>query len=166
MRLTVVFCFLSLQMVFSQSATKEVPEFCHHLHKILDSGIKDNFESVTASSDHVSPFLKMPGQSLHLEKFPIYYVDKDSRFVGKSNLNFDTLSALKKLEELKEYVEVCLDTTQWTWLAFDGEDSTTVFFHETKELLAISKELTLTLAMVEVAAKEYSIDLYIRRNRR
>lgn len=166
MRLTIVFCFLSLQVAFSQTANKEEPEFCHHLHKIIDSGRKDNFESVMASSNQVSPFLKMPGQSLHLEKFPIYYIDKDSRFVGKNNLNYDTLSALKKLEELKEFVGVCLDSAQWTWLDFDGEDSTTVFFHEVKEIMAISKELTLTLAMVEVAPKEYSIDLYIRRNRR
>ncbi|HWB64838.1 MAG TPA: hypothetical protein VG603_15080, partial [Chitinophagales bacterium] len=120
--------------------------------------------SLNSTMTKVSPLLPVPGYGIHLERFPTVYVDKDSRFVAKTDLNFDSLTAVKKVEDYKAYVGTCLDTTKWVWLEQQGDDSTTVFFKELKEWQAVSDTFTLSLAVTNVAHKVYSINMYIKRN--
>lgn len=156
----------SAQIIFSQNPVYEKQKFCNTLHRILESGRVENFESLAGMNSQQSPFLPVPGPNVKLEHFPVLYVDKDSRFVGKTNLNMDSVSAIKKVEELKAYVNSCLDSTQWFWLDFAGNDSTTIFFKEAYYWQAFNKDLTLTLASVNTAGNAYSVNLYIRRNKR
>jgi hypothetical protein len=78
----------------------------------------------------------------------------------------DSVSAIKKVDELKTYISSCLDSSQWFWLDFQGDDSSTVFFKEVFYWQSVSKDLTLTLAAVNASGNSYSANLYIRRNKR
>lgn len=150
----------------AQITPYEQQRFCTNLEKVLEDGRKENFESINGTSARQSPFLVVPGYNIKLDPFGIIYVDKDNRFVGKTNQNFDSLSALKKLEELKPVVNYCLDSTMWYWTAVAGDDSTTVFFKEEHQLQAHGAEFIISLAMDKVAAKLYTVNLYIKRKRR
>ena len=157
---------LFLQITFGQSATIHQQLFCSNLNKVFELGRKDNFDSYDGTLVKQSAVLPVPGYSISFDDFPITYVDKDNRFVGKTNQNFDSLSAINKLGEYKTCVNICLDSVQWSkWHETIGDDSATVFFKETKELNAVSNEFTLTLAVVKVAAKAYTVNLYIRRKK-
>lgn len=164
--ITVIVLSIVLLPVFSQNATYERQKFCNALSKIFESGRVENFESLAGMNSKQSPFLQVPGPNIKLEGFPVLYVDKDSRFVGKTNLNMDSVSALKKVDELKAYISSCLDSSQWFWLDFQGDDSSTVFFKEVFYWQSVSKDLTLTLSAVNASGNSYSANLYIRRNKR
>jgi hypothetical protein len=113
-----------------------------------------------------SPFLPVPGYSIKLDEFAVNYVDKDKRFVAKTNLNMDSVSALHKLEELKTYVSFCLDTLQWTrWTEIQGDDSATVFFKEVKEARSKTKDMELVLAVTLAAPKVYTVNMYVKRRK-
>lgn len=150
----------------AQNLPYEQQKFCNTLYKIFESGRKENFESLIGMNSKQSPFLQVPGPNVKLEHFPVLYVDKDNCFTGKTNLNMDSASAVKKLEELKPYFNKCLDSTEWIWLDFEGDDSTTTFFKEVYYWQAFNKDLTLTLASVHLSGNAYSATLFIRRNRR
>ncbi|MFN8300412.1 MAG: hypothetical protein U0T75_15025 [Chitinophagales bacterium] len=152
--------------VHAQSVSYEQQRFCTNLEKVLEDGRKENFESINGTGAKQSAFLVVPGYSIKLDPFGIIYVDKDNRFVGKTNQNFDSLSALKKLEELKPLVNYCLDSTMWYWTNEVGDDSTTVFFKEEQQLQAHGAEFIISLAVDKVAAKLYTVNLYIKRKRR
>jgi hypothetical protein len=158
--------FFATQFTVAQNPIYEQQKFCNALYKIFESGRKENFESLMGMNSKQSPFLQVPGPNIKLENFPVLYVDKDNCFTGKTNLNMDSASAVKKLEELKPYFSKCLDSIEWVWLDFTGDDSTTTFFKEAYYWQAFNKELTLTLASVHLNGNLYSATLYIRRNRR
>lgn len=164
---TLLFVYLFLSVwVFAQTGNYEHVKFCTNLNRVFESGRVENFESLIGLDAKQSPFLPAPGPRIKLQNFPVLYVDKDSRFVGKTNQNFDSLSAITRANELKAYITPCLDSTQWFWVDFTGDDSSTVFFREDYEWQAISKELTLTVATVRVTEKVYSVNMYIKRNRK
>ncbi|MDB5282419.1 MAG: hypothetical protein JWO06_1494 [Bacteroidota bacterium] len=152
-------------VAFAQKDTPEQRNFCVSLNKILESGRMENFESLRGSGKQ-SSLVPVPGYNISVERFPITYVDKDSRFVAKTGLNFDSLTAIKKLDEYKAFVNFCLDSVQWPWSETTGDDSTTVFFKELKEYRATQNMFTLTLAITQVGTKVYSINMYIRKNKR
>lgn len=157
---------LSQLCSFSQSVSYTQQNFCKNLNKVFELGRNDNFESYDGTMVKQSALLPVPGYSIKLEGFPINYVDKDYRFVAKTSENLDSLSALKKLEELKLFVDFCLDTIQWKkWDEVNGDDSTTVFFKEFKEARAVTKDLTLNLAIIIAAPRVYSVVMYIKRKR-
>ena len=156
---------LSSSIAFAQTDTPQQRDFCKSMSKILESGRMENFESLRGSGKQ-SSLVPVPGYNISVERFPITYVDKDSRFVAKTGLNFDSLSAVNKLEDYKSFVNFCLDSAQWTWSETKGDDSTTVFFKEIKEYRATQSMFTLTLAITQVGIKVFSINMYIRRNRR
>jgi hypothetical protein len=138
--------------------------FCKGLKKVLESGRHENFESLQGMNETHNALVKIPGYTVNLDPFSITYVDKDNRFVGKTNENLDSLTALTKLEEYKALVNYCLDST-WTWVEQMGEDSTTTFFHEFKQLKAQSGQFTISLAMDIMVPKVYTVNLYIRKTR-
>lgn len=156
-------CFLFLLNGFAQNGSYEQQDFCKNLHKVFELGRHDNFDSYDGTMVKVSPMLPVPGYGIKLERFPLNYADKDHRFVAKTGENLDSLSAANKLEELKTFVGNCLDSTWVKWTETTGDDSATPFFHEFKEAKAVAKDLTLTLAIVTVAPKLYSVNLYVRR---
>ena len=155
----------SAQTGTERMAAYEQQKFCSNLNKVLESGRQENFESLTDMNERQSPALPVPGYSIRLAPFRVVYVDKDSRFVGKTNENLDSLSALKRMEEIKPLVAHCLDST-WHWTEMLGDDSSTVFFKEFKQLRAVGPEFTISLAMDQVAPRLYTVNLYIRKNRR
>jgi hypothetical protein len=157
---------ISIQILFAQKGTAyEQQRFCKNLNKVFEDGRKENFEAITGMNEKQSPLLPVPGYSINMDPFGTIYVDKDSRFVGKTNENLDSLGALEKLEEYRLFVSTCLDTT-WKWSETMGDDSSTVFFKEFKEMRAITRDLNLALAMDVVAPKLYTVNLYVRRNKR
>lgn len=163
-----LFAFLLFSYCFcpAQPTGYAQQNFCNNLNKVFELGRKDNFESYDGTMVKQSPFLQVPGYSIKLDDFPITYADKDSRFVAKTNLNLDSLSALIKLEELKSLVGYCLDTLKWKkWEEVNGDDATTVFFKEFKEVKAVSNDLTLNFAITIAAPKVYSIVMFIKRKR-
>jgi len=165
-RIFLVFLCLSSSFLFSQNTEYLQKNFCHNLSKVFELGRQDNFDTYDGTLVKQSPFLPVPGYSIKLDQFPVTYVDKDNRFVGKTNLNLDSLSALKKLEELKTYVGFCLDTVQWKkWTEKNGDDSGTVFFKEMKMASAVAKDLSLNITIVIAAPKVYTVLLYIRRRK-
>ena len=101
-----------------------------------------------------------------IEPFGIIYVDKDHRFIGKTNQSYDSLGALQRLEELKHFTGYCLDTTIWKWAPQLGNDTTTLFFTEEKQWIATSPEFTFSLAMDKVGTKTYNVNLYIKRRKK
>lgn len=147
-----------------QAVSYEQQRFCTNLNKVLESGRQENFESLTDMNERQSSMLPVPGYSIRLAPFETVYVDKDNRFVGKTMENMDSLSGLKRLEELKPLVAYCLDST-WKWAEVFEDDSTTTFFKEFKQLRATGPQFSISLAMDVVAPKLYTINLYIRRNR-
>ena len=164
--LVLFFAFAWAQSGFSQSVNYTQQNFCKNLNKVFELGRKDNFESYDGTMVKQSPFLAVPGYSIKLDGFPVTYADKDNRFVGKTNENMDSLSALKKLEEMKMFLGNCLDTLQWgKWSEVTGDDSTTVFFHELKEVRTAARDLVLNVAAIIVAPKVYSVVMYVRRRR-
>lgn len=163
--LFLMMCLLVVLSAAAQNAAYEQQKFCSNLNKVLESGRQENFESLTDMNEKQSTLLPVPGYSIRLKPFGIVYVDKDSRFVGKTNENLDSLSALKRLQEIKPLVANCLDST-WKWTEVMGDDSATVFFKEFKQLRATSPDFVLNIAMDVVAPNLYTINLYIRRNRR
>ncbi|MFN8285367.1 MAG: hypothetical protein U0V74_01370 [Chitinophagales bacterium] len=167
MRLT-VFLFLSFLTLIlkAQQPTKEQQNFCRNLEKVLEDGRMENFESINGMNEKQSPFLPVPGYNIRLEPFTVIYVDKDHRFVGKTNQSYDSLSALQRLEELKAFTGYCLDTTIWHWVPQYGNDSTTLFFTEEKQWIATSPEFTFSLAMDKTGIKTYNVNLYIKRRRK
>ena len=161
-----IFFLFWTHLIQAQSAAFKQEEFCHNLNKVIEDGRKENFEALNAVMEKnlLNPY---QGYTIKLAGFPITYVDKDKRFVAKTNLNLDSISALKKLDECKAQVGFCLDSTQWfKWTEVPGDDPATVFLKEVKELRAIESTLTLNLAIIRVAAKEYSVVMYIKRNPR
>lgn len=161
-----LFFFFTTVTLFGQTTDYEHVKFCTNLNRVFESGRVENFESLIGLDAKQSPFLQVPGPRIKLQNFPVLYVDKDSRFVGKTNQNFDSLSAITRANELKAFITPCLDSTQWFWVDFTGDDSSTVFFREDYEWQAISKELTLTVATVRVTEKVYSVNMYVKRNRK
>lgn len=158
------FFFSFLLNGFSQGATYEQQNFCKNLNKVFELGRKDNFDSYDGTMVKQSALLPVPGYSIKLDLFPVTYTDKDHRFVGKTNENLDSLSALNKLEELKNQVGFCLDSTQWKpWIKVLGDDVSTVFFREFAEEKTSAKDLTLSIAIVTLAPKLYSINFYVKR---
>lgn len=153
------------QTAAERMAAYEQQKFCSNLNKVLESGRQEDFESLTDMNERQSSALPVPGYSIRLAPFDVVYVDKDRRFVGKTNENLDSLSAVKRLEQLKPLVANCLDST-WRWSEALGDDSSTVFFKEFKQLRAIGPEFTISLAMDVVAHNLYTVNLYIRKNRR
>lgn len=128
-------------------------------------GRKDNFETYDGTMVRQSSMLPVPGYSIKLEGFPVTYADKDNRFVAKTNLNFDSLSALNKLEELKSTVGFCLDSAWAKWEEVNGDDASTIFFKELKQVRTVSNDLVLNLSIIIAAPKVYSVALYIKRKR-
>ena len=164
--ISVVISVILFQQSFAQTADYKQEKFCANLKKVFELGIHDNFESYDGTMVKQSPFLPVPGYSIKLDHFAVNYVDKDNRFVAKTNLNMDSLSALSKVEELKNVIEPCLDSSEWKmWSEFTVDDSSTVFFKESKVFEAVSNSLTLKLATTIVAKNVYSINLYVRRRR-
>jgi hypothetical protein len=152
--------------LFSQTTDYEHQKFCKNLNKVFELGRKDNFDSYDGTMVKESPFLPVPGYSIKLDEFAVNYVDKNQRFVAKTNLNMDSLSALQKLEELKTYVAFCLDSTQWTkWMESEGDDSTTVFFKELKEARSEAKDMELVLAVTLAAPKVFTVNMYVKRRK-
>ena len=165
-RFCLAFFLLSTCYCFSQTAIYVQQNFCKNLNKVFELGRQDNFDSYDGTMVKQSSLLPVPGYAIKLEGFAINYADKDHRFVAKTNENLDSLSAMQKLEELKLFVGNCLDSAQWNkWTEVNGDDSTTVFLKEFKEARAITKDLTLTLAVLTVAPKIYSLALYVKRTR-
>ena len=163
-RFFLAFLLFSSFLSFSQTVSYAQQNFCKNLNKIFELGRKDNFDSYDGTMVRQSAFLVVPGYSIKLDEFPVTYADKDSRFVAKTSLNLDSLSALKKLEELKTLVGFCLDTVQWKkWEEVNGDDAATVFFKELKEAKAVSNDLTLNLAITIAAPKVYSLVMYVQR---
>ena|ERR1043165_4624193 len=162
--LTLVFLLTAI-VAFSQSEAYIQQSFCKNLNKVFELGRNDNFESYDGTLVKQSPFLPVPGYAIKLEKFAINYADKDNRFVAKTNLSMDSLSALQALDQMKQFVGFCLDTVQWKkWEEVNGDDKATVFLTEFKELRATSKDLNLTLTILVVAPRVYSIALYVKRH--
>jgi hypothetical protein len=131
------FLFATCSLLFiqysliAQASTAEQNSFCSSLMNVLQIGKYDNFESIGYTRVKASPFLEVPVAPAKMLRFPVVYVDKDSRFVGKSNITYDSLSALRELEVLKDFVGVCLDTAQWQkWNTELNDDPSTVFFTE------------------------------------
>ena len=150
----------------SQSTNITQQNLCKSMNKVFELGIKDNFDSYDATFTKQSAFLVVPGYAIKFDEFPIAYADKDNRFVAKTNLNLDSLSALKKLEELQSLVGLCLDSVKWAkWDEVNGDDAATVFIKELKQARATSNELTLNLAITIVAPKLYSVVMYVKRRR-
>ena len=165
-RIFVVFLVFAVSDVFSQSNDYEQNNFCRNLYKVFELGRKDNFSAYNGTVVKQSAFLRVPGYSIKLDRFPENYVDKNNRFVAKTLLNFDSLSALQHLEELKSFVGYCLDSAEWNkWSEASGDDSSTYFFKEMKEAKTVAKDLSLTLAVVIAAPKVYTVSLYIRRRK-
>jgi len=164
----VVLCVtLNNALAQEKNKTQEQNAFCSALVNVLENGRRDNFESIGYTRVKSSPFLEVPTAPIKLPRFPVVYVDKDSRFVGKSNITYDSLSALQELEVLKEFVGVCLDTAQWQkWNTESGDDPATVFFTEFHRTEARSAEFFLTLAMVKVGIKTYTLVLFVRKQKR
>lgn len=151
---------------YGQNVSYRQQNFCRNLNKVFELGRNDNFESYDGTTVKQSPLLPVPGYAIKLEEFPITYADKDRRFVAKTNLNLDSLSALVKLEELKGFVGYCLDTVQWAkWNEAPGDDSSTVFFKELKQAKTNCRDMDLALAIVTVAPKLYTVVLYVKRRR-
>lgn len=149
---------------YAQSTAYLQAQFCQNLNKVLESGRMENFESLQGAVAKQSPMLQVPGYAVKLPGFPVVYVDKDSRFVGKTLLNMDSVSARLKLQELQGFAGHCLDSVLWTtWTEKPGNDSTTLFFNEETVLRTTSREFILDLAIVHATEKVRSIHLYIRR---
>lgn len=163
----VLILLLLLSLIgYGQSVSYKQQNFCRNLNKVFELGRQDNFDSYDGTVVKQSPLLPVPGYSIKLDDFPINYADKDNRFVAKTNLNLDSLSAINKLEELKGFVGYCLDTVQWAkWNEVPGDDSTTVFLKELKQAKTNCRDLNLALAIVSVAPKLYSVVLYVKRRR-
>ena len=163
-RFSVVFFLLLTGYCFSQQVNYKQFNFCKNLNKVFELGREDNFDSYDGTMVKQSPLLPVPGYSIKLENFPINYADKDHRFVAKTNENIDSLSALNKLEELKLFVGYCLDSVEWKkWEEVNGDDASTVFLKEHKQVKAVSKDLNLSLAILVVAPRIYSIAMYVKR---
>lgn len=152
--------------VLSAQTNVEQQRLCTGLKQVFESGIQENFESINGTGAKQSPFLPVPGYSIKLPDFPIIYVDKDSRFVARKNLNLDSLEALRQLEDTKAKVAFCLDSTEWTWTEVPGDDSTTLFFREVKQYKATSAKLQLWVSVVYATPKVFSINAYVMRRRR
>jgi len=159
-------CVLFLFNAVAQTRLTPQESICKNLNKIFELGRQDNFDSYDGTMVKQSPFLPVPGYSIKLDLFPVTYADKDHRFVGKTNENLDSLSALKKMEELKTSIGFCLDTLQWNkWHETKGDDSTTLFFHELIETKTECRDLILTVAVVNLAPKIFSVNLFVRRKK-
>jgi hypothetical protein len=161
--LAVTFLLLLGAGCYAQDAALK-KEFCDNLNEVLESGRRENFESLKSALFKTVPLMDTHQPNLKLPGFPKLGIDKDQRFVAKTLISTDSLSAIRKLDELKPYVLSCLDSTKWTWDTRTGDDTTTVFFKEYKELLGTDGTITITLAMVGVANNVYSDNMYIRRN--
>lgn len=160
------FLLITFSTAVGQNTAYKQQNFCSSLNKVFELGRNDNFESYDGTVVKQSPLLPVPGYSIKLENFPINYADKDHRFVAKTNLNLDSLSALSKLEELKGFVGYCLDSVQWQkWNEVAGDDSTTVFLKELKQAQAQTRDMNLSLAIIATAPKIYSVVLYVKRRR-
>lgn len=158
---------LSLLAICVSAQTPGVQQvnFCKNLYKVFESGRHENFESLQGMNETHNALVKIPGYTVNLDPFSITYVDKDNRFVGKTNENLDSLTALAKLEEYKAFVAHCLDST-WKWSQQMGDDSATVFFKEHLQYKAQSAPFTLSLAMDILTPKLYTINLYIIKARK
>lgn len=154
-------CFFAL-LLHAQNPEVERLDMCKNLNKVFESGRKENFESLKAPVQQ-SPFLPVPGYSVRLNRFPVCYVDKDHRFVAKTNMNFDSLTVINKLVEYRDYVATCLDSTKLSWTETQGDDSTTAFFKELKELNSPYVLFNISFAAIQVGTKVYSVAMYIRR---
>lgn len=167
-RLTLFLFLLFFSMpFFAQSTVQEQNSFCSALMTVMESGRQDNFESIGHSRTKASAFLAVPVAPAKIPRFPVTYVDKDSRFVAKSNVTYDSLSAIQELEVLKEFVGTCLDTAKWEkWNTEIGDDASTPFFIEFHRAEARSAEFLLTLAMVKTGTKTYTINLFLKRSTR
>ena len=160
----IALCCISVQTTFAQTPEFIQAKFCNALYKVFELGINDNFDSYDGTYVKQSAFLQVPAYGIHLEKFPVNYADKDHRFVAKTNLNLDSVSAVKMFEELQIFSGNCLDTVNWQkWTPQEGDDATTVFMKELRQAKAQSKQLMLSLAIVSVAPKLYTINLYVKR---
>lgn len=162
----IVFVLLALVSVscVAQFDDYKQQNFCKNLYKVFEQGLNDNFESYDGTMVKQSPALPVPGYGIKLENFPVNYADKDHRFVAKTNQNFDSLSALARLEELKKFVGFCMDTVRWAkWYDEAGDDSSTAFLKEFKQAKAYSKDFNVSLAILTAAPKVYTIVLYIKR---
>jgi hypothetical protein len=153
-------------LLYSQNQQYLHTRFCGNLSKVFELGRKDNFDSYDGTLVKQSPLLPVPGYGVKLDEFAVNYVDKDKRFVAKTNLSLDSLSALQKLDELKAYVGFCLDSAEWhKWTESHGDDSTTIFFKELKEAKAEAKDLALVLAVALAAPKVYTVNMYVKRRK-
>lgn len=159
--LLVLFTTTLFLLAHAQPAVQK--SFCSNLNKVIESGVYENFESVSASNVKQSPFLAVPGNAVKLPGFPVTYVDKDNRFIAKTNMNTDSLGAIAMLDSLRMQVANCLDST-WQWQSILLEnDSSTIFFKEIRYYLAQSPQLRLQVAMTEAARNVYTCVLYMRR---
>ncbi len=163
-RFMVTMLVLTLPVIsFSQSAYLQ-QKFCNNLNKVLESGRMENFESLDGMRSKQSPLLQVPGYAINMDAFPIVYVDKDNRFVAKTGLNMDSVSAIAKWNQLLPMVEHCLDSVQWAfWADSTSDNPQTVFFREEKYKRAMSNMFNLDLAIVRTNEKIWTVNLYIRR---
>lgn len=149
---------------FSQNAQYLQQKFCSNLNKVLESGSMENFESLDGMRNKQSPLLQVPGYAISLDPFPIVYVDKDNRFVAKTGLNMDSVSAIAKWNQLRTVVEHCLDSVRWAfWADSVSDNPQTVFFREERYNRAMSNIFNLDLAIVRINEKIWTVNLYIRR---
>lgn len=155
--------FTTVLFEWAQAQPAIQKSFCSNLNKVMQSGVYDNFESVSASTVKQSPFLAVPGSPVKLPGFPVTYVDKDQRFVAKTNVNTDSLGAIVLLDSLRMQAAACMDSS-WQWESiFLQNDSSTLFFNEIRYYQAQSPQLRLQVAMVEAARNVYTCVMYVRR---
>lgn len=163
----IFFCLLFTTSIKAQPAPHEQNSFCSSLTNVLENGKHDNFETIGYTRVKSSAFMEVPVGPVKMPRFPVVYVDKDSRFVGKSNITYDSLTAIQELEVLKTFVGTCLDTAKWQkWNTELNDDPTTPFFTEFHRAEARSAEFLLTLAMVKAGNKTYAINLFVKRHKR
>lgn len=164
-RLLIFLFFLTGSRCVAQNARSNTSIFCNNLHKIIELGTKDNFDSYDGTLVKQSAFLPVPGYAIKLDGFAVNYVDKDNRFVAKTNLNLDSASAVTKIQDLINLIDNCLDSTWGYRYQVDGDDLNTLFFKESLQSIRSSPTLDLSIAVVFASPKIYSVNLYIRRRR-
>lgn len=156
---------LYAKVSWAQFATSyEQQKFCKNWEQVLEIGRKENFESISGTNAKQSPMLVVPGYSIHLPKFPVIYVDKDNRFIAKTNLNMDSLTAIAALADYTEYILYCTDTAKWKLSSISfGDDSSTTFISEHQKINVQNLEFNLIITSEKVAEKVYTILFYLRK---
>jgi hypothetical protein len=131
---------------------------CNPVKRVLESGEKENFESLSMAFEQKSWLVPVPNAGIKIPGFPVNYVDRKNHFTAKTNLSGTKERMLDSLYVKSAELDTCINYEPWT-VTETFEDQSDTDFREVFTRKYRSETMELRLSVDSVAANVFTVNL-------